>query len=491
MTSRHLVGNTRQVTVKVISYLFLFLFVYAATSKLMDYESFTIQMAQSPLLTAFAGYLGWIVPLLEIAIGLLLLLPKFRTAALYASFWLMVMFTAYIYIILNFSDFIPCSCGGVLEKLSWTQHLIFNIVFIALAALAIFYTKEGNTKKKLIVLAALAIIGISTIALLFAFSENQVHRNNSFIRRYPHAAAAFNKAIDLHHNSWYLAGIGNGNVYLANSTAPLNVKVLDSSLSNNRDYRIKLDQMDLPFTTVKVAVRPPYFYVVDGNVPVIFRGNTADWKANAIMRDSIFFTISAPIDLSRTAVRFVGAKSNENEIGIIHTQDSTWFRHSNEVLQKQIDGLFDTDGQLLWNKERNQLMYVYFYRNEFLIINTDLELVGKRKTIDTITKAQVVVSSSSEGQLELASPSYPVNKYAATYSKYLYVQSDRLGRFEPKEMLKEASIIDVYNIPKNTYSHSFYIYNYKEKKLGSFMVQGDKLVGIMDRYMVVYDLKSN
>ena len=158
------------------SYLFVLLFLYAAISKLLDFETFTVQLAQSPLLSAYAGVIAWAVPSLEILIAVLLTIPKYRIPALYAAFTLMVMFTAYIYIILNFSDFIPCSCGGVLEKLSWTQHLIFNIVFIILAGVAVLVTSWYSSKKTLFLLAALAIFGIGTVALLLALSEKKMHR---------------------------------------------------------------------------------------------------------------------------------------------------------------------------------------------------------------------------------------------------------------------------------------------------------------------------
>src|SRR5690606_8338155 len=109
----------RSSVVNGICYLFVLLFVYAAVSKLLDFETFRVQLAQSPLLSAYAGIIAWLVPGVEILIALLLIIPRFRVVALYSSFLLMVMFTAYIYIILNYSDFVPCSCGGVLEKLSW------------------------------------------------------------------------------------------------------------------------------------------------------------------------------------------------------------------------------------------------------------------------------------------------------------------------------------------------------------------------------------
>ncbi|MEP5341653.1 MAG: MauE/DoxX family redox-associated membrane protein [Algibacter sp.] len=120
-----------------IYFLYILLFVYAALNKFLVFDEFKIQIGQSPVLTAYAGWVAWVVPSFEILIALLLVIPRFRLLALYAAFALMVMFTTYIVIILNFSDYIPCSCGGVLEKLGWTEHLIFNIGFVILAFIGI------------------------------------------------------------------------------------------------------------------------------------------------------------------------------------------------------------------------------------------------------------------------------------------------------------------------------------------------------------------
>ena len=119
--------------------------IYAATSKLLDFENFRVQLGQSPLLSAFAGWISVAVPVIEIIIAILLLIPKFRLIGLFASYILMVMFTAYIYIIVNYSAFVPCSFGGILEKMTWNQHLIFNSCFIILAGIAIVLM-PGNTR---------------------------------------------------------------------------------------------------------------------------------------------------------------------------------------------------------------------------------------------------------------------------------------------------------------------------------------------------------
>ena len=124
--------------------------MYAATSKLIDYQKFRIQIGQSPLLTAFAGWVVWIIPAIEIAISIMLATPRHRLVGLYASFSLMIMFTGYIIAITKFSEYIPCSCGGILSKMGWNQHLLFNIVFVLLALIGILLYSEQSIKTEAI-----------------------------------------------------------------------------------------------------------------------------------------------------------------------------------------------------------------------------------------------------------------------------------------------------------------------------------------------------
>jgi uncharacterized membrane protein YphA (DoxX/SURF4 family) len=137
--------------VAFVCFLLILLFVYAATNKLLGLEKFRVQLGQSPLLTRWAGWVAWLVPSVELGLAVLLASDRFRLTALYASFALMVMFSAYIIAITRFSTFIPCSCGGVLQDLSWNQHLFFNIFFVMLSLAAIlFHPPMSRTTKVLL-----------------------------------------------------------------------------------------------------------------------------------------------------------------------------------------------------------------------------------------------------------------------------------------------------------------------------------------------------
>jgi len=131
---------------EIVSYLFILLFSYAAMSKLFDFERFSLQVGQSPILTPFAKWVVWMVPASEILISIMLVIPSSRLAGLYASFSLMVMFTTYIFLIQHLSEVVPCSCGGILQSMGWTPHFFFNIFFILLAISGILIsTSKGCT----------------------------------------------------------------------------------------------------------------------------------------------------------------------------------------------------------------------------------------------------------------------------------------------------------------------------------------------------------
>ena len=120
-----------------ISIFFILLFCYAAISKIMDFEKFQIQIKDSPLLGSFSEILPVSIIVIELVLVGLLCYQKTRNTGLLGSFILMLFFTGYIAHMLLTSENLPCSCGGILEKMSWTQHLYFNIGCAVLAAIAL------------------------------------------------------------------------------------------------------------------------------------------------------------------------------------------------------------------------------------------------------------------------------------------------------------------------------------------------------------------
>jgi putative oxidoreductase len=110
------------------------LFLYASLSKYFDFEAFRRAMYNQPFRPWFATVLIWAVPPAEILIVLLLCRERTQLQGLYAAFGLLTLFTLYIAaILLRFFPRIPCSCGGVIGALTWPEHLLFNLFFIAIS----------------------------------------------------------------------------------------------------------------------------------------------------------------------------------------------------------------------------------------------------------------------------------------------------------------------------------------------------------------------
>lgn len=132
----------RNLFIGITTVLLIILFVYASVAKLSDYENFKFGLSESPFISPFAGILSWAVPASELVIALMLAIPAYRLAGLYASFALMLAFTLYIASMLAFGQDIPCSCGGILEEMSWGVHIIFNSFFVVISAVAIWMKKR-------------------------------------------------------------------------------------------------------------------------------------------------------------------------------------------------------------------------------------------------------------------------------------------------------------------------------------------------------------
>jgi len=138
----------RTLLVDSIAFFFILLFLYTATSKLFDWHTFREELQSSPLVGNFAGVLVWLVPVLEIVLAITLFVPTWKLYGLYATFILMVLFTAYVFAILLIDNQLSCSCGGIIENLPPDRHIIFNAICVLLAGLAILiYRRQTPTIK--------------------------------------------------------------------------------------------------------------------------------------------------------------------------------------------------------------------------------------------------------------------------------------------------------------------------------------------------------
>jgi uncharacterized membrane protein len=126
--------------IEVISALFILLFLYTSLNKIYDHKLFQFVLSKSPLVRDSASLVSYFIPIVEILVSIFLLIPRTRIIGLWSSLVLMSVFTAYIAYMIVSTPKLPCSCGGVLKQLSWNEHLLFNLCFVAFATTALYLT---------------------------------------------------------------------------------------------------------------------------------------------------------------------------------------------------------------------------------------------------------------------------------------------------------------------------------------------------------------
>lgn len=149
----------------------LLFWIYVGIDKVWQLNAFKIALTQQPIISYFAPVLFWLLPVLEVSLGLLLAFPsqKVQSWGWEASILLISVFTVYIALgVLDVYEQKPCMCSSFLSNVSWNTHLVINSVILALSILGWVLNKsfikhtrktglDGKTSIALLLISFLAI----------------------------------------------------------------------------------------------------------------------------------------------------------------------------------------------------------------------------------------------------------------------------------------------------------------------------------------------
>lgn len=134
----------KKIIVDVIAALFILLFFYTAISKSSNINYTVTTLNSVPIFKPIASAIAWGIIVSEYLIAALLFFPQTKKIGLYSSLILMIVFTVYLGYMITFIPKLPCSCGGIIQKMTWNQHLVFNLFFTLLAWIGVWLS--GKTK---------------------------------------------------------------------------------------------------------------------------------------------------------------------------------------------------------------------------------------------------------------------------------------------------------------------------------------------------------
>lgn len=206
-----------------------------------------------------------------------------------------------------------------------------------------------------------------------------------------------------------------------------------------------------------------------------------------------------PISNSSIVVRSIEKKEQDKSMSLVKINLSDQPKESKRyILPKHGDGVFGNDGILRYDKKGLKFIYTFFYLGEFLCLDTNLNLIYKGKTIDTVRSPTLKLGSvknklkngfSTTGITQITPPHF-VNIDFAINNDLLYIISHLRADNESYSDFNNNQPIDVYSLKNGKYLYSFYIPKYKELELKKLEIINNQLFGIFGQYLIKYEFKN-
>lgn len=336
------------------------------------------------------------------------------------------------------------------------------------------------------IFASLVLLILGSGFVLGLFRISQTTDRNGFERAMPTTTLQPKFSIEAAIADPYFAGAAGGQIYLGSLASCSTVAaVQDSTISF-----VKIDHGSFPKPRVgKIAILSPYFFLADLVEFRVYRGKMKDWRlTEEIHKPGEFFTELVPLSIHSLALRTyrsdegVFALSKENYV------TNEW-RTEPSLLEKQLDGIFCTDGMLQFDRTFSKVVYTYFSRNQFICTDSSLQLLYRGTTIDTSSHVSFKIGKlPGRSGYTMASPPHIVNRRTSVSDNTLYVNSTLVADNENEEIFKRVDVLDIYDLADGQYERSIYLQRHKGKKLTHFMVDQDRVFTLTETILQAYQL---
>ncbi|TDQ10274.1 hypothetical protein [Pedobacter metabolipauper] len=342
------------------------------------------------------------------------------------------------------------------------------------------------------------IVTVCLISFFIFMKINGYKPNNGFTRKLIDLNIGEPKAIELPERFFYFAKKPNREIDLYSHHHPLIIYKIDESNNQIKSIRLKAaPTFNIKSNYIIIRFSPSeklYLSNSEGSLEVLGSKQIRKYKIPLIYTDNC-----TPISDSSVIVRSIEGTGQDKSMSLVKIRLSNKsIENKRYTLPKHLDGYFGNDGFLRYDKENSRFIYSYLYSGEFLCLDTNLNLLYKSKTIDTVTlpklKLGVFKTKLKNGKYankttQISPPSF-INSDFAINNGFVYIISQLKADNESSAEFKENQPIDVYSIKDGKYQYSFYIPKYNRFKLKRIEVTSNQIIAIFDRYLVKYSYKS-
>lgn len=325
------------------------------------------------------------------------------------------------------------------------------------------------------------------IGILYALMPLPNKKKNGFNRMMTKRQAVLERVVDIKYTGYYLAGNTEKKIYLGNYDAPLHFFSLGIIYNDTLSQNLEVEKNDSGYWKYsRLSVDSPLIFMTEGMSPNIYVTDVVEKKLRKEPWNLGYFTNS--INISPSSFIAKGTAGNSQSVLFKIKLDTPGVVINSNILNKQVDGIFCVDGSFVKSSDRGKLLYMYFYRNEILCLDTNLTILNKIKTIDTNSVAKIQISNIDNRGTTFSAPATRVNYYSASYDDDLYVSSALLSDNQSLSDIKRNEIIDIYSMIDGAYKKSFLLPKYQGKRSLQFLVTGKKLISLNSHFILIYNL---
>jgi hypothetical protein len=139
--------SAKKIAVEIICWLLVFNFFYEGVYKVAYLHNYGLWLHHAPFLGSVANFLLYGIPVGEIALPFLLLMPAYRKPTLYFILAVQIFFVLYIMSGFLFSHLLFWPFHAPWNRPTWMQKMTLAIVFSWAALAAIFLSGDNLSIK--------------------------------------------------------------------------------------------------------------------------------------------------------------------------------------------------------------------------------------------------------------------------------------------------------------------------------------------------------
>lgn len=349
-----------------------------------------------------------------------------------------------------------------------------------------FYNKPAAILIYILIAAGLLIFTLVLVRGDF------IPQKNGFSRKVIQKAIHVLGKIENKNKFLSIAGYRGYTIYLA-TREPNKLIMVDGTLSKQHVLSLDIPNSPKLNSRFEIEIDSSGIRLFAGNVPALYYFKLDGTLFKTINNLPGVFTRSISVNQASVILRIIQKRGNQfDAVFAKYNSFHNKLTYEQGISAWHGDLGFSTDGLLCFDKLTSLALYIELFSNKVTAIDTNLTLIYKTHTIDTISVNQANYNSMKLGnktEFTNTSPKRLVNSESCVDEGRLFVKSNLQADNETDDVFSNNAVVDIYSVKNSSYGGSFYIPDDNGKKVLRFRVFRNLLIAIYEHHVITYQLR--